>query len=60
MNYTGKTKSDLIDIIKYRDKEIESFHSLYSKTDIDYRDLEERFQILVYLLILVFTVGVLF
>ena len=60
MNYSNKTKSDLLEIIKYRDNEIKEFQSLYAHTDIDLNELKEKQQILIYLLLVVFTVGVLF
>ena len=60
MNYASKTKSDLLEIIKYRDNEIKEFQSLYAHTDIDLSQLKEEKQVLVYLLLFVFTVGVLF
>ena len=60
MNYSNKTKSDLLEIIKYRDNEIKEFQSLYAHTDINFRELKEKQLILIYLLIFIFTVGVLF
>ena len=60
MNYTAKTKSNLIEILKYRDNEIKEFQSLYAHNDIDLNELKEKQQILIYLLLVVFTVGVLF
>ena len=60
MNYASKTKSDLLEIIKYRDNEIKEFQSLYAHTDIDLNELKEEKQGLVYLLLFVFTLGVLF
>ena len=60
MNYTSKTKSNLIEILKYRDNEIKEFQSLYAHTDIDLSQLKEEKQVLVYLLLLAITVGVLF
>ena len=60
MNYSNKTKSDLLEIIKYRDNEIKEFQSLYAHTDIDLSQLKEEKQVLVYLLLLAITVGVLF
>ena len=60
MNYASKTKSNLIEILKYRDNEIKEFQSLYAHTDIDLNELKEKQQILIYLLLVVFTVGVLF
>ena len=60
MNYTSKTKSNLIEILKYRDNEIKEFQSLYAHNDIDLNELKEKQQILIYLLLVVFTVGVLF
>ena len=60
MNYTNKTKSNLIEILKYRDNEIKEFQSLYTNNDINSRDLKEKQQVLIYLLIVTFTIGVLF
>ena len=60
MNYASKTKADLLEILKYRDDEIEEFQSLYAHTDIDFRELKEKQQVLIYLLLLTFTIGVLF
>ena len=60
MNYSNKTKSDLLEIIKYRDNEIKEFQSLYVNNDSRFRELKEKQLILIYLLIVVFTVGVLF
>ena len=60
MNYASKTKSDLLEIIKYRDNEIKEFQSLYVNNDINSRDLKEKQQVLIYLLLLTFTIGVLF
>ena len=60
MNYTSKTKSDLLEILKYRDNEIKEFQSLYAHNDIDLNELKEKQQILIYLLLVVFTAGVLF
>ena len=60
MNYAKETKASLIDIIKYRDNEIKEFQSLYVNNDIGFRELKEKQQVLVYLLLLAITVGVLF
>ena len=60
MNYAKETKSSLIDILKYRDNEIKEFQSLYAYGDIDNKDLKEKQQVLIYLLLLTFTIGVLF
>ena len=60
MNYAKQTKASLIDIIKYRDNEIKEFQSLYVNNDINYRELKEKQQVLIYLLLLTFTIGVLF
>ena len=60
LNYTKETKSSLIDILKYRDNEIKEFQSLYVNNDISFRDLKEKQQVLIYLLLLTFTIGVLF
>ena len=51
---------NIIDIIKYRDNEIKEFQSLYVNNDIGFRELKEKQQVLVYLLLLAITVGVLF
>ena len=60
LNYTKETKSSLIDILKYRDNEIKEFQSLYAHNDINSRELKEKQQVLIYLLLLTFTIGVLF
>ena len=60
MNYAKETKSSLIDILKYRDNEIKEFQSLYAHGDVDNKDLKEERKVLVYLLIITFTIGVLF
>jgi hypothetical protein len=60
MNYVKQTKASLIDIIKYRDNEIKEFQSLYVNNDINYRELKEKQQVLIYLLLITFTIGVLF
>ena len=60
MNYAKQTKASLIDILKYRDNEIKEFQSLYVNYDINYRELKEKQQVLIYLLLLTFTIGVLF
>ena len=56
LNYTKETKSSLIDILKYRDNEIKEFQSLYVNNDINSRELKEKQQVLVYLLLLTFTI----
>ena len=60
MNYAKQTKASLIDIIKYRDNEIKEFQSLYVNNDINSRKLKEQQQVLIYLLLFTFTIGVLF
>ena len=60
MNYAKQTKSSLIDILKYRDNEIWQFHSLYALGDVDNKELKEKQQVLIYLLLFTFTIGVLF
>ena len=60
MNYATKTKKDLIDILGYREKEIQEFQSLYVTNDISVRNLTEQRQVLVYLLLITFTFSVLF
>ncbi len=60
MNYAKETKSSLIDILKYRDNEIKEFQSLYVNNDINCRELKEKQQVLIYLLLFTFTIGVLF
>ena len=60
MNYAKETKASLIDIIKYRDNEIKEFQSLYVNNDIGFRELKEKQQVLIYLLLFTFTIGVLF
>ena len=60
MNYAKETKSSLIDILKYRDNEIKEFQSLYSQSDGNISTMKQQFKVLVYLLLLTFTIGVLF
>ena len=60
MNYSTKTKKDLIDILGYREKEIQEFQSLYVTNDMSVRNLTEQRQVLVYLLLITFSVGILF
>ena len=60
MNYATKTKKDLIDILGYREKEIQEFQSLYVTNDMSVRSLTEQRQVLIYLLLLTFTFSVLF
>ena len=60
MNYAKETKSSLIDILKYRDNEIKEFQSLYAHGDVDNKELKEKQQVLIYLLLFTFTIGVLF
>ena len=60
MNYAKETKASLIDILKYRDNEIKEFQSLYVNNDINCRELKEKQQVLIYLLLFTFTIGVLF
>ena len=60
MNYATKTKKDLIDILGYREKEIQEFHSYYVDNDVSIKNLTEQRQVLVYLLLITFTFSVLF
>ena len=60
MNYTSKTKSNLIDILNDRDKEALDLMSIINNYQSDYDKLKQQLKVLVYLLLLVFTVGVLF
>ena len=60
MNYAKETKASLIDILKYRDNEIKEFQSLYAYGDVDNKELKEKQKVLIYLLIVTFTIGVLF
>jgi len=60
MNYATKTKKDLIDILGYREKEIQEFQSLYVTNDMSVRNLTEQRQVLVYLLLITFTFSILF
>ena len=60
MNYAKETKSSLIDILKYRDNEIKEFQSLYAHSDGNITSMKEQFKVLVYLLLITFTIGVLF
>ena len=60
MNYATKTKKDLIDILGYREKEIQEFQSLYVTNDMSVRNLTEQRQVLIYLLLITFTFSILF
>ena len=60
MNYASKTKSNLIDILNDRDKEALDLMSIINNYQSDYDKLKQQLKVLVYLLLLVFTVGVLF
>ena len=60
MNYTSKTKSNLIDILNDRDKEALDLMSIINNYQSDYDKLKQQLKVLIYLLLLVFTVGVLF
>ena len=60
MNYSTKTKKDLIDILGYREKEIQEFQSLYVTNDMSVRNLTEQRQVLIYLLLFTFTFSILF
>ena len=60
MNYATKTKKDLIDILGYREKEIQEFQSLYVTNDMSVRNLTEQRQVLIYLLLFTFTFSILF
>jgi len=60
MNYSTKTKKDLIDILGYREKEIQEFQSLYVTNDMSVRNLTEQRQVLIYLLLITFTFSILF
>ena len=60
MNYATKTKKDLIDILGYREKELNEFHSYYVNHDNLIRSYKERQVVLVGLLLLTVTIGILF
>ena len=60
MNYATKTKKELIDIINYRNKEINEFQSLYVNNDSSIKSYKERQVVLIVMLLLTATVGVLF
>ena len=60
MNYASKTKSNLIDILNDRDKEALDLMSIINNYQSDYDKLKQQLKVLIYLLLLVFTVGVLF
>jgi hypothetical protein len=60
MNYATKTKKDLIDIINYREKELNEFQSYYVNDESLIRSYKERQVVLIVLLLLTFTFNVLF
>ncbi len=60
MNYATKTKKELIDIINYRNKEINEFQSLYVNGDSLIRSYKERQVVLIGLLLLTVTISILF
>ena len=60
MNYATKTKKDLIDILGYREKELNEFHSYYVDNDSLIRSYKEQQQVLIGLLLLTATIGILF
>ena len=60
MNYASKTKSNLIDILNDRDKEALDLMSIINNYQSDYDKLKQQLKVLVYLLFIVFTIGVLF
>jgi len=57
MNYASKTKSNLIDILGYRDNEIKEFQSLYANDEGRLSDLKEQQSILVWLLFIIAGIG---
>ena len=57
MNYATKTKSNLIDILGYRDNEIKEFQSLYVTNDSKVRELKQQQLILFWLLFIVAGIG---
>ena len=60
MNYATKTKKDLIDIINYREKELNEFQSYYVNDESLIRSYKERQIVLVGLLLLTTTISILF
>ena len=60
MNYATKTKSNLIDILGYRDNEIKEFQSLYANNDIKVSDLKEEQTVLFWLLFITAGIGFMF
>ena len=57
MNYASQTKSNLIDILGYRDNEIKEFQSLYANNDIKVNELQQQQLILFWLLFIVAGIG---
>ena len=57
MNYASQTKSNLIDILGYRDNEIKEFQSLYANNDVIVSDLKEQQRILIWLLFIIAGIG---
>ena len=57
MNYATQTKSNLIDILGYRDNEIKEFQSLYVTNDSKVRELKQQQLILFWLLFIVAGIG---
>ena len=60
MNYASQTKSNLIDILGYRDNEIKEFQSLYANNDVRISDLKEQQLILFWLLFITAGIGFMF
>ena len=57
MNYATKTKSNLIDILGYRDNEIKEFQSLYANNDIKVYEFQQLQLFLFWLLFIVAGIG---
>ena len=60
MNYASQTKSNLIDILGYRDNEIKEFQSLFADDEGRLSELKEQQRILFWLLFITAGVGFMF
>ena len=60
MNYASQTKSNLIDILGYRDNEIKEFQSLFANGEGRLSDLKEQQRILFWLLFITAGIGFMF
>ena len=60
MNYASQTKSNLIDILGYRDNEIKEFQSLFADDEGRLSELKEQQRILFWLLFITAGIGFMF